>query len=76
MATTLQIRHVPEDVSARLKARAALQGLSLSDYLLAEVTRLAERPDRAELLASIRAAGPAGTTPAVEVLRASRQDRA
>ncbi len=75
MATTLQIRHVPEDVSTRLKARAAAQGASLSDFLLAEVTRIAERPDRSELLARIHSLGEANTTPAVDVLRAAREGR-
>jgi plasmid stability protein len=32
MEKTLQIRHVPEDVHRTLKARAALAGMSLSDY--------------------------------------------
>ncbi len=49
MASTLQIRHVPESVHRRLKARAALAGLTLSDYLLAEVARLAERPTPDEM---------------------------
>jgi plasmid stability protein len=49
MATTIQIRNVPEDLHRRLKARAALKGLSLSDYILQEVERLAERPTPAEL---------------------------
>ena len=45
MATTLQIRHVPEDVSTRLKARAAAQGASLSDFLLAEASRIMSEID-------------------------------
>jgi plasmid stability protein len=49
MEKTLQIRHVPEDVHRTLKARAALAGMSLSDYLLQELRQLAERPTLEEL---------------------------
>lgn len=48
---TLQIRNVPEDVHVELRSRAARLGLSLSDYLLDEVTRVAERPAIADVLA-------------------------
>jgi plasmid stability protein len=47
---TLQIRDVPDEVHAALRAKAVLAGLSLSEYLLREVSRVAERPDVAELL--------------------------
>jgi antitoxin FitA len=47
---TVQIRNVPDDVYRRLKSRAALAGRSLSDYLLAEIRLLLERPTRRELL--------------------------
>lgn len=40
----IQIRHVPEKVHRQLKARAALSGLTLSDYLKREITKLAEHP--------------------------------
>jgi len=48
--TMLQIRNVPDDLHRRLKARAAMSGMSLSDYALAELRRGMERPTRAELL--------------------------
>ncbi len=44
MSKMIQLRHVPDEVHRKLKARAAMEGLSLSDYLLHEVERLAERP--------------------------------
>ena len=34
MPKMIQLRHVPDDLHRRLKARAALEGLSLSDYLV------------------------------------------
>lgn len=51
---TLQIRNVPDDVHARLKARAALEGMSLSELALGELRRAAERPSRRELLERVR----------------------
>jgi plasmid stability protein len=53
MAVMIQIRNVPSDLHRKLKARAALEGLSLSDYLLREVERLAERPTLQEIRARI-----------------------
>lgn len=53
--TMIQVRHVPEAVHRTLKSRAALAGMSLSDYLRAELERMAERPTRQELLARIAA---------------------
>ncbi|MBI2468282.1 MAG: hypothetical protein HYV62_10795 [Candidatus Rokubacteria bacterium] len=50
MARMVQIRHVPDDLHRKLKARAALAGMSLSEYLLSEVRRSLERPTLAELL--------------------------
>ncbi|MFH1572847.1 MAG: hypothetical protein ABIG68_02625 [Acidobacteriota bacterium] len=49
MSKMVQLRNVPDDLHRKLKARAALEGLSLSDYLLGEVRRMAERPTAAEL---------------------------
>ncbi len=45
----IQLRHVPDEIHRKLKAQAALEGLSLSDYLLREVRRVAERPTLEEL---------------------------
>ncbi len=58
----IQIRDVPDDVHRTLKARAAAQGRSLSDYLLGEVTRVARTPTPEELDEQIRARGGAGVS--------------
>lgn len=50
MSRMIQVRNVPDGLHAALKARAALAGQSLSDYLLAELQRVAQRPTPAELL--------------------------
>lgn len=44
MTATIQIRNVPDALHRRLKSRAALVGMSLSDYLLSEIRWVAEWP--------------------------------
>ena len=72
---TVQIRNVPEETSRALKAKAALEGRSLSDYLLGELQRIADRPSRAELLARIAARGVRDLPPAEDVLAEQRAGR-
>ena len=45
----IQIRNDPESLHRKLKARAAIQGMTLSDFLLAEMRHSAERPSLKEL---------------------------
>jgi plasmid stability protein len=45
----IQIRNVPDAVHRVLKARAALAGMSLSDYLLTEIRQMTDRPSLSEL---------------------------
>ncbi len=47
--TSLQIRNVPDDLHRQLKARAALEGQSLSEYALSELRRAMQRPTRREV---------------------------
>lgn len=49
MAKMIQLRNVPDALHRHLKARAALAGMSLSDYLLSEIKEIAERPTLAEM---------------------------
>lgn len=71
---TLQIRNVPEDVRTELKARAASAGQSLSEYLLAEVTKVARRPTLDEVKARIAARGTVDGLPsASEMLAEARR---
>ncbi len=48
MSKMIQLRNVPDALHRTLKARAAMAGMSLSDYLLAEIREIAERPTLAE----------------------------
>ncbi len=76
MAATLQVRRVPEDVHRRLKARAALAGVSLSDYLLGELTRLALRPTPADMRERLERLGGLGTpAPVEDMIRGDRDAR-
>jgi uncharacterized protein (DUF1778 family) len=59
VAKMIQLRHVPDDLHRTLKSRAALEGLSLSDFLLREVRRIAERPTVDELRRRLAARTPA-----------------
>ena len=72
----VQIRSVPDELHRKLKSRAALAGMSLSDYLLTLLRRAAERPTREELLGRIAARTPVRTRerPATAV-RAERDAR-
>ncbi len=72
----IQIRNVPEGLHRRLKSRAAMAGLSLSDLLLHEIAALAERPSPDELRARLAALTPVSPdiSPA-EAVRAEREGR-
>jgi plasmid stability protein len=69
----IQLRNVPDQLHHKLKARAALEGVSLSDYLLAEIQRAAERPTLTELRQRLRSRSR--VTPAVAPAKAVRDER-
>jgi plasmid stability protein len=41
-STMVQIRNVPADSHRRLKVRAAMEGMSMSDYIMRELTKALE----------------------------------
>jgi antitoxin FitA len=72
----LQIRNVPDELHRRLKARAAMEGTTLSEYALTELRRSMERPTRSELLERIRdRPGTRSTESAADAVRAERDAR-
>jgi plasmid stability protein len=76
MSKMIQLRNVPDDLHRKLKARAALSGLSLSDYLLQEVRRVAERPTVAELRSRLATRAPVNPkVPPATAVRAGREGR-
>ena len=70
----IQVRNVPDDVHRTLKARAAAEGMSLSDYIKRELEAGARRPTFAEVDARVRARPPWGvsTDRIVAVIREAR----
>jgi antitoxin FitA len=76
MPKMIQLRHVPDELHRKLKARAALDGLTLSDYLLREITKVAERPTPAELQARLKRRAVVTTREsAAQAIRAERDAR-
>jgi len=73
MSKMIQIRNVPDALHRRLKVRAAEAGMSLSDYLLADLRRSAERPTPAELRERLRSRTP--VSPPISTARAVREAR-
>ena len=73
MGVMIQIRNGPEKLHRQLKSRAALAGMSLSDYLLREIGQIAERPTMEEFRARLKERPPVtlSISPA-EVIRAER----
>ncbi len=69
----VQIRNVSEDLRRRLKSRAALAGMSLSDYLLSEIRQAAEWPTIDELRSRLGSrAGTSLSVPPAQAVGAER----
>lgn len=76
MSKMIQLRHVPDALHRQLKARAALAGLPLSDYLIREVRKIAEQPTPEEMRQRLRQREPySGKLSPTEVIRAERDRR-
>jgi len=73
MVKMIQIGNVPDALLRRLKSRAALAGMSLSDFLLGEIRRIAGRPTLDEMRERLRSRAKTAlsVTPA-EAVRAER----
>jgi plasmid stability protein len=72
----IQIRNVPDDLHRALKVRAAKQGITLSELILRELPRIANRPSMEEVLARIKSREPVrGIDSAAEIIRAERDAR-
>lgn len=72
----VQIRDVPDELHRELKSRAALAGMSVSEYLLMELRRALERPTRDELLKRLSKRAPVrARLPIAKAVRAERERR-
>lgn len=70
----IQVRNVPEALHRTLKARAATEGMSLSDYLLLELREIADRPTLAEFRERLHARRPVSAV--LDTARLVREERA
>ena len=76
MSKMIQVRDVPESVHGVLKARAAREGMSLSDFIKRELERVAERPTMREWLERTQQLRPiASKRSAAQVIRELREER-
>ena len=76
MPKMIQLRHVPDDLHRKLKASAAMDGLSLSDYILREVRQFADKPTMSEMMERLARREPVNMkTSPVEILLAIRDGR-
>lgn len=75
----IQLRNVPDALHRSLKVRAAMAGMSLSDYLLSEIKEIAERPTLAELRSRLHTREavtlPLDTARLVREARSEREER-
>ena len=69
----IQIRNVPDALHRKLKARAAMAGMSLSDYLLSEIRQVAEVPTLAEFRQRLHKLEP--VTADIDTVRILREER-
>jgi hypothetical protein len=76
MTKLIQLRNVPDALHRGLKARAAMAGMPLSDYLLAEIKEIAEWPTLTELRERLHKRKPVSTQiDTVRLLREEREER-
>jgi plasmid stability protein len=73
MSKLIQIRNVPNALHRHLKARAAMAGMSLSDYLLAEIKGIGRQPTLAELRVRLHQREPVSVS--VDTARMVRRHR-
>jgi plasmid stability protein len=71
----IQIRNVPDDLHRELKARAAREGVTLSQLILRELPHVAHRPSQEEVLARILSREPVPGPSGAELVRQGREER-
>jgi len=76
MSKLIQLRNVPDALHRQLKVRAARSGLPLSDYLIREVRKIAEKPTPEQMRERLRLREPyRGRVSPTEVVREERDSR-
>lgn len=69
----IQLRNVPDSLHRKLKSRAAMAGMSLSDYLLSEIKEIADRPTLAEMHERLHRREPVSLP--VDIAKLVREER-
>jgi plasmid stability protein len=77
MSTTMvQIRNMPAELHRRPTVRAAMEGLTMSDFVMREIRKALDRPTRQEILDRPRTRPPRRLREAAaQVIRAERDAR-
>ena len=76
MTTMIQIRNVPDGLHRQLKARAALEGMSMSLFVLRELEQVLARSRRRELVERIGRRPEVTLDPsAADMVREAREER-
>lgn len=76
MSKMIQLRNVPDALHRQLKARAALAGMALSDFLIREVRKIAEYPTPEEMRERLAQRDPyRGKGSPTDILRVERDSR-
>jgi plasmid stability protein len=73
MLKMIKIKNVPDTLYRKLRARAAIEGMTLSDYLMVEIRRCAERPSLKELRERLNTRKP--ISPKIPPAKAVRIER-
>ena len=75
MSKMIQLRHVPDALHRQLKARAAIEGVSLSDFLIREAKKIAGLPSLDEIRARLATRSPARLTRSPTAILREERDR-
>ncbi|KRF17426.1 hypothetical protein ASG90_06735 [Nocardioides sp. Soil797] len=76
MGRTLQVRDLPDDIHAALRARADAAGFSLSEYVTRALAEVAARPAVSDTLKRAgERSGGATTEQIVDAVRSGRDGR-
>jgi plasmid stability protein len=76
MPVMVQIRNMQDELHRKLKSRAALAGMSLSEYLMAEIRQIAARPTMEEMRERLRSRAPVDLPESpVDAIHAERAER-
>ncbi len=71
----IQIRNVPDELHRSLKERAAREGTTLSDLIMRDLPRLAQKPSPEQIIERVRTRTHVGGSPAADLIASERSRR-